>query len=870
MDKNQIVKERQFYFPEGGSPEIIVDRLVAWLQSDQGKQVHPQVAENGWFILVKDPSGKLTRLIKRKPEAFFIIMRVEANQLAVQIGHGIPVKTEKSDDSSRKNSIAQTAFRAFSVPTRFAADTAAGIAGMWVDHQTADSILDFINESVTDLFKSVDTGSNTSMVDDSQSCYIEPMNDPENNWICAFLKSDERLLAWISTSTRAPDGETWKYLLTSHRSALVSFSSTGFQSIEELPERPLTVTDAIGRDTVKVEGIDLNWRTQINNDHLFREISQLPAMDAIPRITAASCLNFMNRSAPGHYNYCLDLLSHLCHISNDPLLELSRTYVSLCSPKKSNNDGIFENLKDPKPLLDLGKRLTAQTSAKAFYEWSKQWALDSGEQIALAGWLLTLFPDDPDCGRLVSFMLIEARSEYLKKNKEPSRHIIPDIHFADCLTRCERPEDAVDILEKRLSVLPDESLSDLLPPQGSDLTKGEGGQLIKVKIVELLLKAKKAAGQPVVPVLNQLAALQPLVTSRLKDLYDAADDDIRKRLLIPIRLLEGSKEQTTDIEVAYSSSSGAKPLNARDIEEKIRHPASRKGTVLNKIQAFLASPKKPDHSVLKSYAKRVNPDDYPELISSITDGCLILGMKSVEAFISFGDANVGIRGYEGSPPFILIGSAHLEKNSGYFMTCPELCFTIGMELAHLRFKHERITRQEVWEGAFDKTMSVLEMVPLVGGYLGKIGSLGKVAGHASDVASRIGDIQGYMSRAQNLASSAQDIYKRINPDDDNTQGVSDDEQKLIGAFREMQLTADRAALVVCGDLKSAVSAIFKSSHALHTEFHMADRYGLDTFLSRTGEDGQLMFQDLAIRLAALFSFYLSDDYHYLSTAARTA
>jgi hypothetical protein len=203
------------------------------------------------------------------------------------------------------------------------------------------------------------------------------------------------------------------------------------------------------------------------------------------------------------------------------------------------------------------------------------------------------------------------------------------------------------------------------------------------------------------------------------------------------------------------------------------------------------------------------------------------------------------------------------------MTPGELRFLIGGELAHIRFKHERITSREVWEGTFDKAMTLVELVPVLGTYLGKIGRFGQIAGRAADMARKIGSVQNYISQARDIADSAQSLMggKNRNAAGTDQGALSHDEQNLISAFRVMQLTADRVGLLLCGDVGSAVRAIFKSRPALVPELPLAESIGLADFLSRTDERGELMFQDLAIRLAALFSFSLSREYERLDRAA---
>jgi hypothetical protein len=285
---------------------------------------------------------------------------------------------------------------------------------------------------------------------------------------------------------------------------------------------------------------------------------------------------------------------------------------------------------------------------------------------------------------------------------------------------------------------------------------------------------------------------------------------------------------------------------------------------------MIASKKIPDHGALKSFAKRVSSEEYPELYAAIAEGGVIFGVKSPEAYIAFGDYSTGVRGYESNPPFILIGNEHLINGGPHQMTDVELRFLIGSELAHLKFKHNRITSADVWEGAFDKTISVMEFLPVVGGYLGKLGSLGKFATQANQFSSRFGSAQQYISHAWGLASRAQEIYrdkigKKEPPKNRNEK--KPEEAGIIGAFREMRLTADRAGLVLCKDLQSAVQAIFKSSQKFRTHLSTVEKTGLDVFLSKKDEERNLLYQNLAIRLAALFSFYLSEDFTSLLSSA---
>jgi hypothetical protein len=103
----------------------------------------------------------------------------------------------------------------------------------------------------------------------------------------------------------------------------------------------------------------------------------------------------------------------------------------------------------------------------------------------------------------------------------------------------------------------------------------------------------------------------------------------------------------------------------------------------------------------------------------------------------------------------------------------------------------------------------------------------------------------------------------IAADEDESEDISPSNDKLVVAHRVMQLTADRAGLVFCGDLIAAVRSMFLTSLAYQPELYIAQKNDLVTCLKRCDEKGNYILQDLAIRIGSLISFFLSDDYQHL-------
>ena len=71
-----------------------------------------------------------------------------------------------------------------------------------------------------------------------------------------------------------------------------------------------------------------------------------------------------------------------------------------------------------------------------------------------------------------------------------------------------------------------------------------------------------------------------------------------------------------------------------------------------------------------------------------------------------------------------------DKNSAHFLHPQELKFAIAVELAHLYFKHARITSSDVWKGTLEKGYfvvdTVLSIFPAVGLFTKSIQGIGKL------------------------------------------------------------------------------------------------------------------------------------------------
>ncbi len=868
---NRKNRERRFTVPSNFKLFSLVEDLGIWLRDSRGKKVETIRTGDGYVVEARDVGGRLKRLVDRKEEMFHVVFALEGGRLAVGSGRG--GWSQGSGGGSGKTDefvLTRAAKFAKSAVAGLAGAAADGVADIFAETKTWDEILEFVARYVANSFD-LNNGRDLSDAggfsgDISKSRYVEEWNRMISSWLAGFLKPGETLLAWLKTSTKSPEDGAgdWNWMLTTHRSGLVSFAESGFESFREITAKTMSFKDSLVRDDV--EAGDATFRTRMGNEDLFKEMAGLLPLSPEKRRYESARLNFVN----GRVSHAESVLERLVSASPDPIYSLSLFYANHARERgKDEPFGIDDEF--VKNFGPVAKALAEKSSGRELQTWARSWGLQPPQSLSLAELMQKVEPASAVFAELARPVLTDAREALVKKSKNEVFQGVIDIRYAENLILCGYKKEATAVLEHRLSKLPDETLADLLPSGDSDLTKGEGGQVLKTRILELLVQARSAPEESDANTLRELAMLQPLVPERIRALFRCAGPELKKRAAVCLNLLEGQDGPETFSDYRPPENKKPRPLSKEDIEEGVRHPASRSGTALNKLQGFIAAKKIPDRGSLKTFAKRVSMDEYPELCKAILDGGIVFGVKSLEAFVSFGEYGTGVRGYENDPPFILVGNEHLEKDRPFSMDALEARFAVGTEIAHVKFKYNRITSTDLWEGAFEKTISVMELVPVVGVYLGKIGSLGKFATHATQFSGTAGNVKQYVSHAWSLATRAQDYYKgKIGGNSekrDEEEKKVEEERGIIGAFREMRLTSDRAGLILCGDLKAAVRTMFKSSPKLCPELPTVEKAGLDSLLSEKDEKGALKYQDLAIRLAALFSFYLSKDFARLRSRA---
>lgn len=721
-------------------------------------------------------------------------------------------------------------------------------------------ISDFINNHIISTYFCEDF-----FFSSQDNRYIEPMTVKEKNWFLCSKEENEILLANLSISTikKLPDSEIktenfkWTFLLTNISCSLVGFNANYDIKYDfDLSGSQMIAKNEIGRNTIQIS--DYEWLTNISNKKQFLEISDFVNIESENRIYEFARLNWIiDKTDKNSNNYSKKLLDILKERRQNVIDEFSSLYIEFSDESRKE---VIKKYTDDDQLLDIIKRMFEQDNiGNELIIWSEKWNISTIDSFAIIQILSKIAEQEEQFEKFLNFHK-KVREQIIKKEKDKINLIIFDIEFCKHLLRCNENSEAVKIIEVRLKDLPDETLSELLPPKNLDITGNASGQVLRVVLLELLAKAQ--ANEKTCSVVQQLAMFQPLQKERLAQLLEISNDEnqLKQRTQCLYDLLNSEILKEPNVEYKDLKFNQLKDTT---IEENIKHPFARKGGSFSSIQTWLAKVEIPDYSIVKSYSEPLTTKNYPEINNIVTDIKVALNLVGVETYIARGDKSIGITSFEGNPPFLIIGGEHLDEESPYYLTYNELKFVVGVELAHLYFKHSRVTSTDVWRGAYHKGTFVFEAVisilPVVGflgkslNYIGKLNSLAQLLQKSE----KISIVTSKSQEVITTTTQAVNIYKKATKKDEKVQK----EQELLAVSRILQLTADRAGLLFCDDMKSAIRAIFLSSKTYASELSVVERYGLSEFLlQKSDEEDIFIHQDLAIRFASLFAFYLSDEF----------
>ena len=278
---------------------------------------------------------------------------------------------------------------------------------------------------------------------------------------------------------------------------------------------------------------------------------------------------------------------------------------------------------------------------------------------------------------------------------------------------------------------------------------------------------------------------------------------------------------------------------------------------------------------IERHCQQVGPRTHPEADELLSRVSSMLLIQTPRCFLSHGMTGARVMSSD-LAPFLLVGAAHFDPEHPQYMTPRQLGFALASQLEHIRADHLMLTTSEFWggfaDGAISGAVTLLSLIP-IGGMLGsfansfaaplidkvRTGWNNSAVRYATDYArKRLDDgiaadgIQGAYEATLGR------VISRAKPDQRDEESLI--KEQLADFARCAMYTSDRIGLLATDSLSDAVRAILLLAPRTATELSTLDRDGLHGLLSRRGADGELVNQELALRLSELLKFAISDEY----------
>ena len=421
-----------------------------------------------------------------------------------------------------------------------------------------------------------------------------------------------------------------------------------------------------------------------------------------------------------------------------------------------------------------------------------------------------------------------------------------DLAFARYAERLGGEQEAAELLERLRSTgvsRPEQG------PLGAELEQ-------RIELLELCFEVAPPGSASRLEATRELAQLEPLRTERFARLAETAHGRLAARARDVLSVFRGplSERATASDETRVAE---PRALDAAALEE-LRHPLVRGGEPWSMLlERAIATSASLDTEILRQVCERVG-EGAGNASRALSEAARALGVAAVDVYVSRGERDIGVRGFEGNPPFVLVGGQHLDPASPASLTHDELCAALGAELLHIRLGHTRLSSNDLWLGALDKSQKAMELMtqvlPLMHGW--------NIAGRLLRGKALAHPLLNRVWNATNLLRGpvAQSVAARLSRRPRSSNDLTPANEELLIAHRLMQLSADRAGLVIAGHFRASVRAILLTRSDYAALSHPNPALPLLAALEREVCSGSNVFADLSIRLGALAAFYVSEDY----------
>ena len=681
--------------------------------------------------------------------------------------------------------------------------------------------------------------------------------------LASHLEDGERILAKLDiyridaskSNAQTTEMDLAFYLSTTNGSYLfVLDKNLQEKYIETLTADPMTVKAEIGRDPVTCG--TTKWMTNRDNDFLFDEVSRANTLAPQEKLLTFSQLHFNNGDGKDDRKYASHLIDIYADNDGSPFAKFAAKMIEYCV-SLDGDSGVINKMVAMQ-LFECANSLSASDEfEKKISTFGSQFNF-SALELATLIFVVSRIKNNLDDTKLFVEMLLGLKKRYFDCDNDSLNRAFVCVNIAKKFNSIGALKEAGKVAEEALDLCGDMSSAMLAPGLDTTPDMPYSGASVQYAALEELYKSAETDKDRFKYAL-EMALAKPLIESNLSNVIQYCPDDVLK-----VRL--NAAMSVFDVErfnnYTYTSSQALEGKFSK-IKTSMFMPACmgrRKAFAGFEDWVIKVTPDKSISSV-KSYGEFVNTNNF-HLLYEFDENLTKYFETDVDVFV-LANRNQGIiSNDDGESKYIIIDKELLDTDNANYMNGSELLFEMAREFASLRLGLSRLTCHPQWRNYSVNGVHSQDVISLFAPEPAFIAPDAKRYTRILNYG-KLMSIDNYFDFDVNDTNIAADLleqtinalkYAGTRPDN-----IKEMEYAALSHLTAM--IADRAGLVVSGNIVSSIKAMIHNDSQLkggNSDFP-ADAPVASASCTR-GTDGRPINYDFAMRLAALLSFYISDDY----------
>ncbi|MBR6278090.1 MAG: hypothetical protein IKR41_04960 [Bacteroidales bacterium] len=651
------------------------------------------------------------------------------------------------------------------------------------------------------------------------------------------------------------------YVLTTLGSYLfVTDKNSQEKYIENLTGIPMNVQSRIGRDTVTVG--QTKWITMRDNDFLFDEISSLNDKSKEEKIWGIASESFNKSETKDEKMYSANLISLYHNLTGKLFDKFVSSFIKYCALLGSENvsQAGVEVIESANSLFSETEFEPGLKKLLTSFEFS------SDEISSLIFVLLRVKNRISDVQSFKEALML-LKEKLFKLDNSNINRAFTEICIACKFNNLGEHKAAFTLLEDALEKLPDMVEPKYLPIENS--TPGDKFSTSALYTIALEEIFKTCQSDKDRLRYSKLSVLdKPLIIKNMEVLSKyLVKDNFQIRFFNAMSIFDVEKFNSFSSLSDYSFTCQFKAL-----PEKKYAPELFKPMPYSSLKDYLAKII-PDQSIssIRQYAEKITKENFPQLDSMIECCRKCFEMPEVEVFAIKGRNQGFFSNDDGQEKYIIIDAEMLEEEGENSLNYPEMIFLISKEFYLLKSGFSKLTSH----GQF-RYFDVLgrSSIDIISQYApnpsfifqnvkdyAKLMKFSELMYNEPEYLNF--DVTDYELSAELLKSTLEALdFKSVNKPNNQK------EKEFEALSLLIDIISDRVGLLMSNNIVYSVTAIIKNDKYIKggMEFLKTDT-AVSLALARSS-DSKVLNKTFSMRLSALVSFYLSDEYEQLQKVLR--